>query len=68
MQRTSCDNFDDEVMLCFDGEDSPSVSCNGDSGGPNYLEVEGEQHVAGIVAGGGSSESCAVRQKFATQV
>lgn len=68
LHRTSCDNFSDEVMLCFDGEDSPSVSCNGDSGGPNYLEVDGEEYVAGIVAGGGSSESCAVRQKFATQV
>lgn len=68
LQRTACESYDDSLMLCFDGEDSPSVSCNGDSGGPNYLLEGGVQHVAGIVSGGGSDESCSVRQKFATQV
>lgn len=68
LQRTACAYQRDDLMLCYDPEESPTVSCNGDSGGPNYLEIDGVQHVAGIVSGGGTSTSCAERQKFATGV
>jgi MYXO-CTERM domain-containing protein len=68
LQRTACNSFDDDLMLCFDFGDSPSVSCSGDSGGPNFIDIGGVLHVAGVVSGGGNSESCTAGQKFATNV
>ena len=68
LRRTACESFDDELMLCFDFGDSPSVSCSGDSGGPNFIEINGVQHLAGVVSGGGNSTSCTAGQKFATNV
>lgn len=68
LRRTPCSGFDDDLMLCFDFGDSPSVSCSGDSGGPNFIDINGQLHVAGIVSGGGSADSCSDRQKFATNV
>lgn len=66
--RESCENFSDQTMLCFDPDISPTVSCSGDSGGPNYIDIGGTLHLAGVVSGGGSQDSCVSSQKFATNV
>jgi MYXO-CTERM domain-containing protein len=66
--REPCGGFDDSEMLCFDPGVSPSVSCSGDSGGPNFIDIGGAFHLAGVVSGGGTQDSCTGAVKFATNV
>ncbi len=68
LKRTSCGGFSNESHLCFDPNESPTVSCSGDSGGPNFYNIDGTLHLAGVVSGGGIEGDCTGGQKFATNV
>lgn len=68
LQRVSCNNFSDNSHMCFNPGSSPSVSCSGDSGGPNYIDIGGTLHLGAVVSGGGTQNSCTGGQKFATNV
>ncbi len=68
LQRSACNGFPDTTHLCFNPTNSPSVSCSGDSGGPNFIDIGGVRHLGGVVSGGGTPDSCSDRQKFATNV
>lgn len=66
---TACPNdIPGDTHLCWNFDGSASNTCDGDSGGPQYVDLGSGQMLAGITSGGSSFDCLAPDTGFSTDV